>query len=663
MIIMPILELTAYRWVRVCCYLSMLMPLLVTPWLLFPYTFGKSVYFFSLVIAAAPWYLFLIVRQPLVRPKASLIIYALIVYLSVLSLSAVFSFDPHRSFWGNQERMTGLWPFIHYALFFLMASSVFRGSKDISRLVGCSVVVSLFVALIAIIQKFNPMLVLQEQGERVGSSLSNPAFLGDYMVISILLSLWLFGRMNDRKRRIGLIVIASLQCVALLWTETRGPILAFYVALFVFIGIRATQRIAWRQRLFYSAAAALMLLAPFLVVLGLESKWVERIPGLSRFAEISHKSETIEARRINWEIAIAGFRERPIVGWGPETYFHVFNKYYDPRIGQFKLMKQWFDHPHNKPLEQLSDGGLIGGIGYLLSIVLVLSHLILSWRQKLIDLDTFSLGVAIGAAYLVQSLFLFDHPVGLLMLSMSLAWWHSASLPSVHAAERGSLLKANRQGTALILLLVVMALSAIYWFALVAKPAWVSRQLRHAVSVSSSDFNQSMLGIEAALTIDQQYRSQAAEQYAGAIIQHSRRLAKPDSATRDRLERAYALLEDIAAVGPTHGFRSLLMALLQVELAKVDSTHLDLALSDINDAIAASPARAQLLSTKSRILMSRGEFEEAVQVLQAVVRLDPVSVDALKELGTAQFKVGRREQAIATLRKAQLLESATTQEP
>lgn len=661
--VVPKLELFADRWLRVCCYLSMLTPLLVTPWLFYPYTFGKSVYFFTLVIAAAPWYLFLIARQPLARPRASLILYALIVYISIFSISTIFSYDPSRSFWGIPERMTGFWPFLHYALFFLIASAVFRGNREFSRLIGFSVLASFLVALIAFVQKLNPALVLQEQGERVGSLLSNPAFLGEYLVVSIFFSLWLLRREKGLKPRAGLILVLSVQCGALLLTETRGPILAFYFGLFLFLVINATQRMARRRRLIYAVAASFMLFSPVVIVSAIDSSWIERVPGLSRFAESQSSSATVEARLINWQVAIDAFKERPITGWGPETYFHAFNKHYDPQIEQLPFIVLWFDHPHNKPLEQLSDGGLIGGIGYLACVLLVLSHLILGWRRQLIDLDTFSLGVAIGAAYLVASFFLFDHPVGLLMLSTSLAWWHSAAVASTPAAERFKPTNTAQNGATVIVLLMAIAFSATYWFATVAKPAWVSRQMRHAASLSTGDFDQSALELAALLSVDQQYRSHPAEWYAKTMIRHSRSIPKPDSKTVERLKVAHAALLEIGAAGPTHGLRALLMASLQLELAKADPSHLDLALSDIDSALAASPTRRLLLSTKARILRLRGDYHGAAQILQTAVNLYPVSIDAWRELGTAQFQAGEHKEARASLRKARRLETAPVQPP
>ena len=75
-------------------------------------------------------------------------------------------------------------------------------------------------------------------------------------------------------------------------------------------------------------------------------------------------------------MAIKGFQERPILGWGQENFNYVFNKNYDPGMwGQ----EQWFDRTHNVILDWLVAGGILGLLAYL---SIFFSTLYYVWRGK-----------------------------------------------------------------------------------------------------------------------------------------------------------------------------------------------------------------------------------------------------------------------------------------
>ena len=66
-------------------------------------------------------------------------------------------------------------------------------------------------------------------------------------------------------------------------------------------------------------------------------------------------------------MAIKGFIEKPILGWGQEGFNFVFNKYYDPRM---YTQEPWFDRAHNTYLDWLIVGGALGLLSYLAIIFL-----------------------------------------------------------------------------------------------------------------------------------------------------------------------------------------------------------------------------------------------------------------------------------------------------
>src|SRR3989344_3553367 len=85
--------------------------------------------------------------------------------------------------------------------------------------------------------------------------------------------------------------------------------------------------------------------------------FVKNSPVLSRFASINVEETTTKSRFMIWNMAMQGLKERPILGWGQESFNYVFNKYYDPGMyGQ----EQWFDRTHNIIFDWLIAGGILG---------------------------------------------------------------------------------------------------------------------------------------------------------------------------------------------------------------------------------------------------------------------------------------------------------------
>ena len=93
---------------------------------------------------------------------------------------------------------------------------------------------------------------------------------------------------------------------------------------------------------------------------------------LSRFASLSFSEIKTQGRYFVWPMAIKGFIEKPILGWGQEGFNFVFNKYYDPRM---YTREPWFDRAHNTYLDWLIAGGALGLLSYLAIIFSLLYYL------------------------------------------------------------------------------------------------------------------------------------------------------------------------------------------------------------------------------------------------------------------------------------------------
>jgi tetratricopeptide (TPR) repeat protein len=204
----------------------------------------------------------LFLRNPLVKPVLAL--------GTICLLSSIFSVAPMVSWWGLHKRSQGTIACFCYIILFLTVLSELRTNAQVRRLQFVFILTSIPVSAYAILQYFgmDPVpLGAPVLGRSLGS-MGNAIFLGGYLVMLIpptfcqlLEGLRRLRDIGCRSARIVLIgccgIALLLQCVALVITQSRGPVLglaiAVYICLFIFLVMNRTGQ---KGRLWLSAGAA-----------------------------------------------------------------------------------------------------------------------------------------------------------------------------------------------------------------------------------------------------------------------------------------------------------------------------------------------------------------------------------------------------------------------
>jgi tetratricopeptide (TPR) repeat protein len=121
-------------------------------------------------------------------------------------------------------------------------------------------------------------------------------------------------------------------------------------------------------------------------------------------------------------MAVQGFKERPVLGWGQENFNFVFNKYYNPGMyGQ----EPWFDRAHNVFFDWLIAGGLLGLLVYLSLFGTAIWFL---WfRTPHFSATSKSILTGLLGAYFFHNLFVFDNLVSYIMFFSLLGYIHSVN--------------------------------------------------------------------------------------------------------------------------------------------------------------------------------------------------------------------------------------------
>ncbi len=187
-------------------------------------------------------------------------------------------------------------------------------------------------------------------------------------------------------------VLIAVQLVAIFFTQSRGPWLGLAGGLFVFAVLyailmldRASRRL--RRWLFGGAVGLAFAGMAFLVVFNLPSSplaALKQVPYVGRLGEIlDTKSPTAQVRELIWQGAVqlilphaplwsptAGEDVlnalRPLVGYGPESMYVVYNAFYPPGLGRLEQRNASPDRSHNETFDSLVTTGLLGFGAYIL---------------------------------------------------------------------------------------------------------------------------------------------------------------------------------------------------------------------------------------------------------------------------------------------------------
>lgn len=392
-------------------------PLIVDSSYFFPYITSKALVFLAATQIITVLFLILTLLDAEYKIKLNLATALFGIYLLAVTLSSWLGLDWYRSFWGNVERGEGLFLLIHLWLFLLVLAGFIRTMKEWLVVFDGVFVGSVLVSLYALAQylqihypaAFNFGL-LSSTGSRLDATIGNPGYVAGYLVFGVFFGLiLLFKRENYWLRWIYVAAIA-LELFIAFNTGTRGGMLALIGAAVALIGYFTFYYKKEDQRFL---TAGLVALATIVLAVGLlftfkYSPFVASNQVLSRIASISLTEGTAQNRFLVWSTAIAGFKERPVLGWGYENFYIPFNKYFSA-----ELREPWFDRSHNMIFDRLLTGGIVGLVGYLAFLLVPYFFL---WRRYWLNRVELRdpklvlpviLTVMLGA-YVVQNMFIFE---------------------------------------------------------------------------------------------------------------------------------------------------------------------------------------------------------------------------------------------------------------
>jgi O-antigen ligase len=498
--------------VVVLVFLVPFVPLLVTPFMLFPFVTGKAFAFRIVVELMLGMYVLLALSDAALRPRMPPISCAVLAFAGALLVADLWGVHPYRSFWSNYERMDGYVTTIHLAAFYFIATTVLREGREWRRFWATSIMVSVIIAMYGLMQHAGWFAIYPE-GARIDATFNNSSFLAIYLVFHMFLAGWFLLQARRPSCMWACAGILAVEGAALYFTATRSAILGLFLGAIVCAALllRNARRDARSRRL-----ATGFLLSAFALVAAVaalkDTALIKDSTVLSRFAAISMTQLRDESRVRVWSAAGKAVADSPLLGWGQENFNYAFDRHFDARTDS---EEQWFDRAHNVVLDWLVAGGVVGFIAYAMLFATMLHAL---WRRNAFDGVTRSVFTGLIAAYAVHNMLVFDSLASYILLFALLAHVNSQSRAApADVDDRATAIRPVAIGYAAAVPVAVVTLVGVY---AVNFPAMMSAiLLDQATSVQPQGLARNLDLFRHALAIDAFGRNEAVEQLANVTTE------------------------------------------------------------------------------------------------------------------------------------------------
>lgn len=208
-------------------------------------------------------------------------------------------------------------------------------------------------------------------------------------------------------------VLLAVQLSALLFSQSRGPLLGFVGGMFTFGVLYALVRGA--RRLVLGLVGLIVILMVPVALANIPNSplaGLRELPYVGRMGRIFElEGGTGRVRVLIWQGALQlvlphaplwsplsgddPFNPvRPLVGYGPETMYVAYNKFYPPELGTLESRNATPDRSHNETFDALVNTGLLGFVAENI-VFLMLFYYALKWLGLMPGKRALSLFVAL----------------------------------------------------------------------------------------------------------------------------------------------------------------------------------------------------------------------------------------------------------------------------
>jgi O-antigen ligase len=309
----------------------------------------------------------------------------------LIVLSTVVSIDPLRSIAGSYPEYSGVITWL--AVTTIACGAMSLRSADVWPRLGRAVSVSLvLMGVYGMADLLGLQLIALNAGAaagRVTTTLGNPSNVGVYMLLAAPLALERLRRDKSLAWRVTAGIAFALAVSMLLFSGSRGAWLGFVVGALLWMGIESRR---WAKT---GSRRKIALIAAAVVLAALVSA-VLAVPQLrARFAITS--SATVEWRFIAWDAAGHATLDRPLLGWGPDSFRAIYTSYWPTEVQASAANAATVGDPHNIFANAAASLGLPGAL-VLLGLVVAMGMACTSLVKARTDQDLKALAISTALA-------------------------------------------------------------------------------------------------------------------------------------------------------------------------------------------------------------------------------------------------------------------------
>jgi O-antigen ligase/tetratricopeptide (TPR) repeat protein len=639
---------------------SLLVPVIVPSGFFFPYVTPRNIFFRVIVeIGIAALVLALSFGRRKLDLRAEPIFWSLVGFLAAATLSALFSPAPTHSFFGDFERMGGVWAWLHLVFFFLLLRTL--RDEDWGLVLNSALAVSLFVSVSAISQH-SALASATAAGDTIvaasPSALGNSGLMAGYLLMNVALAGYVAS--TSVRYRLLYLLTGGVNLLALIYAANRSTVIGLVLGTMVGGVIFATLSTTSRKRWIVPLTAVALAIVVAGIAAGIrafpESIVVRHAPTVLQRMAGTNPAGSAEVRTMQWRAAIEGFKDRPLLGYGLENHNLAWSAHFDSDI--YRLETDTFDRTHNQFLEILATTGLVGTAAFLGIWLAIGLTLVRAYRAGRLSAPAVAVLSGLQVAYATYLFFWFVD------LNSTMLWILIAALIASRGTVGSVVLETTGHASEGATARPVLAFAAIVVLAVaVYAEGYVPLRVNHALATIDSPSEP----VTHTLARFEEIGSFAARQSAhtpivmayfiGSLGPRLREM-QADPSQRQMLDRAFT--ESLAAFTREIHRDTLNDRLythkgaLLMDAARFygSASHRQQAIDAFHKAIELSPHRMQQRLQLARVYSGEGDYERALVVLSDAVKNDPRLGEPRYRLAEAYIGAGQSDSALAMLQSS-----------
>lgn len=262
--------------------------------------------------------------------KRTILDIPLIIFFGLAVVSTILSLHSPTSLFGIYEVGDGLLTFFSYLVLFFAASSLVGWDSRrrswlatalfVSALIICALGMFQFLGFDRLVGGFG-----LSAGRRVSSTYGNPVYLGGFLSLVLPLIVVVLLSAEESNRKLGGLLLFGLFFATLLLTYCRAAWVAFVASLIALVFLLGKRYVMYRR-------AEIALVGVFVLALLIVGN---QVLGTARQGTLMERATTVleikggtaATRLESWKTATGIAMKRPLLGFGPGTYFYTFQKY------------------------------------------------------------------------------------------------------------------------------------------------------------------------------------------------------------------------------------------------------------------------------------------------------------------------------------------------